>query len=162
MILTPSKLRKANRLLPAISALSAALLLTGEWFSCCRINQAFSHEVRVIAQSIGLLAHDHSVAMPDGDQDEADADHHAHCHGHAAVQPATADFSPGSAAAAFYTQDGSCLSESSLAKKAMVENISFTLGISPALAGRMEVPELALCLSASRPRPQNRSSVCPT
>ena len=143
---------KKHRLLPAIAVLSVFFLLTGEFFSCCRINEAFAQDVRLAIQAMGLIKPLVVVSST-----SEDPDHHSHCHGHEAhsnsqmeeaVQP---DHS-------LFTQDGNCISELSITKKSMVGSESFALEIPTAYVAIFEEPDLVPSLFVDRPRPQNRSS----
>jgi hypothetical protein len=143
---------KRHRLLPAISFLSVILLLTGEFFSCCRINEILSNEVHGLILKLGLIRQAHPIASASEEED-----HHAHCHGHANHSPQQIEIKviPG---ASGYTQDGSCISELSLTKKSMVESVSPTWVLSTASFGICEETAPLKFVSVNRPRPQNRSS----
>jgi hypothetical protein len=143
---------KRHRLLPAISFLTVFFLLMGEFFNCCRINEVFANDVRLVIQSLGLIGDANPVTAASEEQD-----HHAHCHGHEAQSSRLIEHAAIPAASA-YTQDGSCLSELAITKKAMVGSESFTLDISPASVSIGEESILLKYISINRPRPQNRSS----
>ena len=143
---------KRHRLLPAISVLTASLLLTGEFFSCCRINEAFVNNTRAFIQSTGLIRQTTPVASTSEEQDN-----HPHCHGQEA-QSAQHIEHEYSAAVSAYTLDKSCLSELAITKKSMVGSESFSLDISPGPVSISEEPILVKYVSVNKPRPQNRSS----
>ncbi len=142
---------KRNRLLPAIAVLSVFFLLTGEFFSCCRINEAFASDVRQAIQSLGLMK-----PLKMASNTSEDPDHHSHCHGHEAPSNAQLDEAVQTGYSMF-TQDGSCISELSITKKSMVGSESFALEIPTAYVAIFEGPVLVQTYSVDRPRPQNRS-----
>ena len=143
---------KRHRLLPTISVLTASLLLTGEFFNCCRINEAFAHDVRQFIQSMGLIRQANPVASTSEGQDN-----HPHCHGQEAQSSQSIEHESYPAVSA-YTLDKSCLSELAITKKSMVGSESFSPDISPAPVSTSEELVLFEYVSVNRPRPQNRSS----
>ncbi len=141
---------KRHRLLPAISVLTVSLLLTGEFFNCCRINVAFAVDVRQVIQTLGFITPLKAVASTSEDPDH-------HCHGHEvhSTSQIDGDAIPG---LSMFTQVGSCISDQSIAKKSMVGSESFTLEIPTAATRFLEEPLVVKSFSIDHPRPQNRSS----
>jgi hypothetical protein len=148
-------LRKGNRLLPVVSLLTMLLLVTGECFNCCRINEAFANDVQRLLASMGM-AHD-----PGSDTGVSTGeDRHPGCHGHALPSPSASTSmqpSPEPAHAA-YSHEGSCISEQAITRKSMVGSESFALVMVAWLNEfRFDLPPIAE-QQFTRPRPQNRSS----
>ncbi|MEO6097407.1 MAG: hypothetical protein ABIW76_17860 [Fibrobacteria bacterium] len=159
MTVSVMKIRNGKGLLPAIALITAALLLTGEWFSCCRINEAFAREIEQVAKALGLIGE----AAPVVSAAEV-ADAHPHCHGPAAPAapsgevPALhpdADVPQGTPALA---QDAHCLSEQAITRQSMVGSESLALESPPEAIALHDFPVATPFASVERPRPQNRSS----
>jgi hypothetical protein len=164
------KMRKDKRLLPAIALITAALLLTGEWFSCCRVNEAFAREIAQFARTLGLvgnatgsLATDKAKAAATAASMAEEADAHPHCHrpvvpsAHNEAVAATAP-DPGFAAESqAFAQDSRCLSENAITRQSMVGSESLNLGSAPPAIMGQELPIAIHFAPVERPRPQNRS-----
>lgn len=168
-----------KRLLSSISILSASLLLTGEFFSCCRINEALAKNVAGFIDSIRLSSTAHSSTpsnAPPGERSHAHSTtpfvafseptlaKHAHCHGHGPVKEnqthhaITSEDQDHSSADLEIEQDGNCISDMSITKKSMVSSEAVTLEIINAPLAYSIEPILTKPSILDRPRPQNKSS----
>jgi hypothetical protein len=154
MSVSSYSLARNPRSLSVIAILSATFLLTGELFSCCRINEAFAREVARLFQSMGRAG----IEKPAAAQAD-DSDHHAHCHGHQAqpLAQAQATSAPVTDGTVFHPE-GTCISEHSVARQSMVGSESFTWSPFPASTAFRFVPAPVPTLSVERPRLQNKSS----
>ncbi len=156
-------------MLASISILMTFLLLSGEFFSCCKINQAFALELHtILSASLGFKNHPNAPLAngmkPDPIESEIqNLDSHPHCHGHALASEqkvGTGDnisenFTKGDRA---LSVDGSCLSERAITKLAMAQNISFDIDfIHFESAIKLESSIRPVFIALERPRPQNKS-----
>jgi hypothetical protein len=143
---------KNHRLLPAISVLTIFLLLTGEFFNCCRINESLANNAKLFIQAMGLLKSKTPIASTTEAQNS-----HPHCHGHEAQASEHIEHEIFPSTSAF-TLSESCLSEFAITKKSMVGSKTFSLDISSTPISINEEPFLVKYFSVNKPRPQNRSS----
>ena len=149
-----SSLRK-NRLLPIAAVISSILLLTGESLNCCRLNQSLSQTL----QKWITVAQNHPITVQDDD-----SDHESHCHRHSNLIAHTGSHesdrivSASAGDGAGLDTPNTCISENSLAAKAMLQGEFamvdlLTLFPAPQFTFVAVAPFLP-----ERPRPQNRSS----
>ncbi len=147
-----------HRLLPAISIISVFFLLTGEFFSCCLINETFAKDVRQAFAILGFTKPIKAAAITSENPEQHAENSEHHCHGHETVAATLLEEGTALTNHAIFTQDGSCLSELSIAKKTMVGSESFTLQIPSTTMAHFVEPSAIKSFSIDHPRPQNKSS----
>lgn len=142
---------KRNRLLPAVAFFTVFLLLTGELFNCCHINEALSKHVQNLIGNLSWVSHHDPIASV------SEGENHPHCHGGTARSQPHIEKN-GVSGDGGYKQNGSCISERAIIKKSMVESLSPTGSIRAASFAMHAEPILVIPAFVNRPRPQNRSS----
>ena len=144
---------KDGRLLPVVATLVSVLLLTGQFFACCRMNEEFAATlVKVLSRLASPHLHSH-----DNQEPEAGESRHT-CHGHGRSVESVVAATPEGISACSVAAKEECLSEHAFSR-------------TPMLVSELDVPVLAtlpvpISLDAiqpepyfeSRPRPQNKSS----
>ncbi len=142
---------KKSRLLPVMALLSSLLLLTGEFFNCCRINEAFAEGISQALHGLGFGSHEQVASVSE------EVEHHPHCHGHHEKQHSK-KISLNEKNQTVLAQEGMCISENSITKKAMVANEAwFVPVIAITLIFDKEITQ-ALPFHTEKFIPQNRSS----
>ncbi len=147
-----------HRLLPAISIISVFFLLTGEFFSCCLINETFAQDVRQAFEILGFTKPIKAAAITSENPEQHAENSEHHCHGHETVAATQLEEGISLTNHAMFTQDGSCISELSIAKKTMVGSESFALQIPSNSIAHFVEPSVVKSFSIDHPRPQNKSS----
>jgi len=143
---------RSHKLLTAISILTAFSFLSGEFFNCCFINQAFAAKIKKI---VTVLNQTESNSKTDKNID--DEDHHSECHGHNDADGT--ELSSGQAGKSVaMNMEGHCLSEQSITQQSMVANLSYALNFTVEQTGLIVASILTPLKIVTQPRPQNKSS----
>ena len=145
-------LRKTS-LMTVVALVSSFVLIAGQVFKCCRLNESISENIGKAA-----LAVIHRVSPPAMEREVHSAKAHSGCHGHS-----PSDESPISAVlpdenGSRLNSDASCLSESGFASMALTPSDASHMTLftgTPALVREIPVPRLS---RFEKPRPQNKSS----
>ncbi len=144
---------KTGRLLPGAALLLSILFLTGQTLNCCRVNEAFGHSLRALFH--GATGYQgEAIAAHEGIGEDA----HPHCHGHPSDESGIHSVPQDLAGESHWVQDGSCLSEKSIAGKPMLANEFSGLQLEIPVFARICETRMPLPVCFQRPRPQNKSS----
>ncbi|MEO7423684.1 MAG: hypothetical protein ABI036_00765 [Fibrobacteria bacterium] len=157
---------KKHRLFKGLAFGVVSLLLTGQFFNCCFINESFASAVERAfrpthpAQGGTGAAHNGNTGAAVAAEADDDADAHPQCHGHgSAMHTERNDLE----ACAFpgdrkFNPDRHCLSEQSFSGKPMLSgDIADAHAALPATLERIETSVPAR-FKFAQPRPRNKSS----
>lgn len=156
MATTLTSLRKTS-LMPVLAMVSSFLLVAGQVFNCCRLNESVSES---ISENIGkaALAVSRLAGQPDAARENPSVKTHLGCHGHPPSGETLVKSELPDASGSRLKGDEPCLSESGFSDKAFTptdasQTTSFS--VAPALVREILVPRLP---RFEKPRPQNKSS----
>jgi hypothetical protein len=145
-------LRKTS-LMPIMALVASFLLVTGQVFNCCRLNESVSESIGKAALAVSQM-----VNHPDFGREDPSAKAHSRCHGHSPTDESRFSADRPDEDGSRVNAEESCLSESGFAQEAFtpsdVSQLTFFSGIS-ARVQEMPVPRLS---RFEKPRPQNKSS----
>ncbi len=157
---------KKHSLLPGMALLISSLILTGEVFNCCRINEAFAEQIELLIKPSSQPIVGLGIQVP---QEQSDADHdspserHHHCLGHG-MQTENASSDPciietqSDGMATLVPTGEQCISEWSLKGKTMVTSVLPQFIPPMPAVGTVADRVPMLTIHFARPRPQNKSS----
>lgn len=152
MVIGPNSLRK-NPAFPMLAVLTAFLLVSGQVFNCCRLNETLSENLGLAMKRLGRWVN--SSAKP---AESKMVRSHPGCHGHSATEVALAPDLPLTDSPIQWRSAEVCLSELDSAPKALqpasIPDAGSFFPTSPVPA---TVPPLKLS-QFEHPRPQNKSS----
>jgi hypothetical protein len=152
MATTLTSIRKTS-LMPILAMVSSFLLVAGQVFNCCRLNESISERIGKAALAVSQL-----VSKPDVERVNPFAKTHLGCHGHPPSDETRVKSDLPDASGVRLKGEEPCLSESGFAKKAFTPtDASHAIPFSetPALVRETLVPRLP---RFEKPRPQNKSS----
>lgn len=149
---TLTTFRKSS-LMPILAVATSFLLIAGQVFNCCRLNESISESVGKAALAVSQM-----ISHPKVESTVQSGKTHLGCHGHTPSDESIviADLPIGNGSRV--NAEESCLSESGFAIKALTPSdasqTTFFTG-TPALIQEIPVPRLS---RFEKPRPQNKSS----
>lgn len=152
MAKTLTTLRKTS-LMPIVALVSAFLLVAGQVFNCCRLNESISESVGNAALAVSRM-----LSHPKVETIDLSAKTHLGCHGHAPSDESLVNADPPDENVSRLNAEESCLSESGFVPKALTPSdatqTTYFSG-APTLVHEIPVPRVS---RFEKPRPQNKSS----
>jgi hypothetical protein len=157
---------KKHRLFKGLAFGVVSLLLTGQFFNCCFINESFASAVerafRPALRSHGGTgaAHNGNAGAAVAAEADEESDGHPQCHGHGSAMHTERDDLEACALAGDreFNPDRHCLSEQSFSGKPMLTgDMADAHTALPATVLRAEAP-IPVRFKFEQPRPSNKSS----
>lgn len=144
---------RKTSLMPIMAAATSFLLVAGQVFNCCRLNESISESIGKAA-----LAVTHMVSHPDVNRENQSVKTHLGCHGHSPSDESllNADL-PGESGSQVNAKE-SCLSESGSALKALTLPDAFQTTFFTGTTALVQEAPVPLLSCFEKPRPQNKSS----